>query len=530
MVFDCFTFSDELDLLEFRLRHMWDLVDAFVICEAPLTFAGNPKKMWFSQNSGRFAWAMSKIRHVVCDTLVPNVKPSERWHNETRQRNYIFLGISDAKEGDTIILGDIDEFPSIDAVEMAIESKQNCVCLMRPHCYYLDRSTDAFAWHGTSIVPYKHGLNAQDIRQQRTSGKYISLPSSGWHFSYTGGIEGIQRKLSSFSHSEFDTPEFQDSARLWRDITEDRIFLDGISLSPVDDIDLPVVMLHARKTHPHLFHPIDRREPPKIFDCFMFWKELDLLELRLRHMYEFVDKFVIVESPYTFTGKPKPLFYLENRHRFEWAAEKIEHVLTDFQPQPGNAWWNESAQRNNIELGIHNAKNNDIILISDVDEIPNIETLRTACVWVSENNAPATITLDKCYYKLNNFMIGQEDGVQPHAPWNMFVIALKHHLSRRRPQELRDAHNGLHNHSGSGGWHFSFMGGSDIITEKIQAFSHTEYNTPEILSEIPNKVSELKSDVFNRGFIFQMRKVEPGVLPNCVLENMAYYTKLGLIG
>jgi len=530
MVFDCFTFADELDLLEFRLRHLWDLVDAFVICEAPLTFAGNPKELVFIKNQGRFAWAMSKIRHVVCDTLVPNTKPNERWHNETRQRNFIFKGIKDAKAGDTIILGDVDEFPAVDVIEAAIESKQNCVCLMRPHCYYLDRCTNSFAWHGTSIVSYKEDLHAQDIRQQRTSGKYTPIPDAGWHFSYTGGIEGIQRKLSSFSHSEFDIPEFHDEARLWRDIVEDRIFLDGIQLSPVDDIELPQVMFKARKTHPHLFHPIDRRERPKVFDCFMLWKELDMLELRLRHMYEHVDRFVIVESPYTFTGKTKPLFYLENKQRFAWAADKIEHVLTDFQPKPDNAWWNESAQRNNIELGLHAAKKGDIVLVSDVDEIPNLETLKSVCQWVRDNNAPATITLDKCYYKLNNFMVGQEPGIEPHAPWNMFVVALKHHLSQRRPQELRDAHNGLHRFPGKGGWHFSFMGDSDIITEKIQAFSHTEYNTDEILSQIPNRVSELKSDVFGRGFIFETKPVTPGLLPDCVIENIEQYKQLGLIG
>lgn len=530
MVFDCFTFFDELDLLEFRLRHLWDLVDVFVVCEATRTFSGQPKELVFSKNVGRFAWAMNKIRHVVCDELEPNVKPHERWHNETRQRNYIFSGIPELKDGDIVLLGDVDEFPSLDVVESVIASKQNTVCLMRPHCYYLDRSTNAFAWHGTSIVAYKTGMHPQDIRQERTSGRYTSVPDAGWHFSYTGGIEGIQKKLSSFSHSEFDTPAFHNASRLWTDMVEDRIFLDGIQLYPVYEIELPTVMFSARKTHPHLFHPIDRRETPKLFDCFMFWKELDMLELRLRHMYDHVDRFVIVESPFTFTGKPKPLFYLENKQRFAWAADKIEHVLTDFQPQPDNAWWNESAQRNNIELGLNAAKPTDLVMISDVDEIPNLATLKNACEWVCENNAPATITLDKCYYKLNNFMVGQEPGVEPHAPWNMFVVALKHHLSRRRPQELRDAHNGLYRFPGKGGWHFSFMGDSDIITEKIQAFSHTEYNTAEILSKIPNKVSSLKHDVFDRGFLFETKPVGPGILPDCVIEHLEQYKRLGLIG
>jgi len=529
MVFDCFMFSDELDLLEFRLRHLWDLVDVFVICESPLTFSGKHKELFFAKHSGRFAWATSKIRHLVCDTMIPDVKPHERWHNETTQRSYLSRGLHDAREGDTVVVGDIDEFPSLDAVEAAKLSQQNCVCLMWPHCYFLDRKATSFAWHGSCIAPYKNGFNTQDIRQQRTSGQYIALPDSGWHFSYMGGIEGIQNKLASFSHSEFDTPEYRDASKLWSCISEDRIFLDGIQLTPVEDIELPRVMLHARKTHPHLFHPDDKRTKSRIFDCFMFWKELDVLEIRLKHLYEHVDRFVIVEAPFTFTGKPKPLYFLENKQKFAWAMDKIEHVLVDFQPQVDNPWWNESAQRNNIELGLHNTNPSDIILISDVDEIPNIDGLNRACTWVKEHHAPATLTLDKCYYKLNNFMVGQEPGCEPHPAWNMFVISPRHHLRNKRPQELRNAHNSLFNIDGVNGWHFSFIGDSDIITEKIQAFSHTEYNTSEILEKIPDKISSLTSDVFSRGFIFEVKEARKDVLPDCVIDNLAYYRQLGLI-
>jgi hypothetical protein len=126
-------------------------------------------------------------------------------------------------------------------------------------------------------------------------------------------------------------------------------------------------------------------------------------------------------------------------------------------------------------------------------------------------------------------MNGQEPGVEPHAPWNMFVIALKHHLKRRRPQEMRDAHNGLNQFQGKGGWHFSFMGGADTIKDKIQAFSHTEYNTEDVIDNISTKVAELKSDVFNRGFIFESKPIEPGLLPDYVYKNLEYYKQIGLI-
>ncbi|MBS1722815.1 MAG: hypothetical protein JSS66_07535 [Armatimonadetes bacterium] len=537
MVYDCFTFSDELDLLELRMRHLWDLVDFFVVCESPYTFAGKNKPLHLANNMARFTWAQSKLRPLVCDDMVRDAKPQERWVNEVRQRNFLANGLGDAQPGDTVLLGDADEIPAQDAIQLVKEQAgKSFVMLMTGHCYFLDRRLKDFTWHGTCAVPFKNGdaivgrpgRTMQDIRNERTSGRFEPLVDAGWHMSYTGGVEAIQQKLAGFSHAEFDTPEFHDPVRIVRDMMEDRVFLDGIPLVQVEDYELPPVIRRARASHGHLFHPLDKRAVPKLYDCFMFWKEVELLQMRLRHMYDTVDKFVIVEAPFTFTGKPKPLYFWDNRGQFEWAMDKIQHVLVDFEPRTNEPWWNESAQRNSIMRGLGEARPNDIVLISDVDELPRPETLKEAITMVGQRCEPFTLTLDKCYYRLNNFMTGHEPGTEPHPPWNMFVVCQKQHTTKRGPQELRDAHNSMPTLT-NGGWHFSFMGEADLLREKVEAFSHTEYNTPAIIAGLEDKITGLRSDVFDRGYTFEVREPQSGTLPDCVLQNLDYYRTIGLI-
>ena len=72
---------------------------------------------------------------------------------------------------------------------------------------------------------------------------------------------------------------------------------------------------------------------PKVYDCFTFFNELDLLEVRLNELDGVVDRFVLCESPYTFRGQPKPLVFQENRARFARFLPKIEHVVVDDLPR-----------------------------------------------------------------------------------------------------------------------------------------------------------------------------------------------------
>src|SRR5438105_1443502 len=116
-----------------------------------------------------------------------------------------------------------------------------------------------------------------------------------------------------------------------------------------------------------------------IYDCFTFFNELELLEIRLHELETVVDRFVLVESTRTFSNEPKRLVYDANKRQFARWNDRITHVIVNDMPQSDNAWDLEHHQRNAIGRGLTQCELGDTILVSDVDEIPHaglVERLR----------------------------------------------------------------------------------------------------------------------------------------------------------
>ncbi|WP_210162104.1 hypothetical protein [Amorphus coralli] len=119
-----------------------------------------------------------------------------------------------------------------------------------------------------------------------------------------------------------------------------------------------------------------RADEPRIYDCFLFFRELDLLEIRLTELYPVVDTFVIVEARRDFAGNEKPLVFKANRNRFAAFADKIRHV--EVLDEPENAeqrWVRQAHQRRAMMTGLEDARPNDFIMVSDLDEIPSAKTV-----------------------------------------------------------------------------------------------------------------------------------------------------------
>ena len=151
----------------------------------------------------------------------------------------------------------------------------------------------------------------------------------------------------------------------------------------------------------------------KIFDCFMYFDEEVVLDIRLNTLNEFVDYFVIVESKFTHSGDERKLKF--NPQKFEKFKDKIIYLIYENQP-PGieivqtedtrlqkvkkylfNAIYRENGQRNYIEKGLHNAEKNDLILISDVDEIPKLSGVNFSKI----NQKIILFKQNMFYYKFN---------------------------------------------------------------------------------------------------------------------------------
>ena len=223
-----------------------------------------------------------------------------------------------------------------------------------------------------------------------------------------------------------------------------------------------------------------------IYDCFTFFNELDLLDIRLNVLNDYVDKFVLVESPYTHSGFKKQLFFKENKYKFEKFKDKI--VTFEYVPQaeilenkPNNfTWILENLQRNSILNALLTQKsinNDDIVVVSDVDEIPDPIVLRNIVDAVSNNNYTIRLIQKMHYYYLDCLDIGSLD-------WGFEVgsyVTRFENLMRYSPQCFRDSRN-IQLYANCG-WHFSYLGGIDAIVNKIQSFAHAELNKLEFIDK-----------------------------------------------
>lgn len=199
----------------------------------------------------------------------------------------------------------------------------------------------------------------------------------------------------------------------------------------------------------------------KIYDCFIFYNELDVLEVRLEELNEVVDYFVLVESTHTFTGIPKPLYFKENKDRFKKYSDKIIHIVSENPYIDSQKHWErEEYQRNQISIGIKHAKKNDLIILSDVDEIPKKETVKKHY----STDKIITCELIHCCCYFNLF----------YGHWiNGTRIFKKHKLIT--PQKNRFILEEVDNNAG---WHFGYLGDANHIVKKLASFSHIEYNIP----------------------------------------------------
>lgn len=201
----------------------------------------------------------------------------------------------------------------------------------------------------------------------------------------------------------------------------------------------------------------------KIYDCFTYFNESELLRIRLEELTDVVDYFVIVEASQTFTGEPKP-FYLDDLDWLELWHDQIIRVQVNFPKTMTSAWDREIHQREAINIGIFEP--DDRVLISDVDEIPRAKIVKTMPSALLPARLDVTQYFWSCHWQVPQHC---NQGARP-------VLCLGKHLQEYTPQQLREHEWGLIEDAG---WHFSFFGGVDKIRHKIESFAHTEFDTEE---------------------------------------------------
>ena len=244
MIYDCFTFFNELDLLEIRLNVLKDVVDKFVLVESDRTFTNRPKELIFEKNKARFAAFADKIIHIVVKDYPEYTSP---WIYESIQRNHIADGLKDAKPDDWVLVSDIDEIPNPDKVCECAKTKGSAfVFCQRYYAYYLNYvNVRNPRWWGLKMLSYADFCHALDgvkvvyddflpeaLNQGTTASKIRmrGLPkmrkvfNGGWHFTSLGGVAAVIEKLKSYSHQE----HCNDSWR-YDPVSVERMIQDGKS-------------------------------------------------------------------------------------------------------------------------------------------------------------------------------------------------------------------------------------------------------------------------------------------------------------
>lgn len=252
-----------------------------------------------------------------------------------------------------------------------------------------------------------------------------------------------------------------------------------------------------------------------IVDAFTYNGEDDLLAIRLELLNPFVDRFVIVEADKTFTGLSKPQKF--NLNNFRSFSSKIKYYFIDnLSASPTSAWENERLQRDSLIEGLNDLADDDIFILSDVDEIPNPLAIAE---FSSKKCILAELSQGLYFYYLNNRAY-DKSGLP--VKWIKSVI-VKYGNFKRFYNSLEDLR--MNRHYGpfrffpkflikrgrvtieNGGWHFSYLMSPEQIIDKLKSFSHSEVNRPEIanIENIENSI-RLGKDFWGHGHCFKLEK------------------------
>ena len=268
-----------------------------------------------------------------------------------------------------------------------------------------------------------------------------------------------------------------------------------------------------------------------IVDTFTFLNEKELVELRVKYLSDIVDYFLIVEADVTHTGKEKKWNFpeilntnlKEFSHKIQYHQMKVDLQKAEKEKSPnykggtwGRSWKVESMQRNFIKEAYKKFSPSDIIIISDLDEIPSKEKL--SFIKSCDFKVVAPVALEQASFHLNcNFLELER--------WVGSVVVTKKLVDSYEPQIFRDHRKRISRFTDAG-WSFSSFGGVERVREKIESFCHEEYNKEKFKNETHLKACiETGRDIFGREV--KKRKIDKNFFPKDLLklmeENSTFY-------
>jgi beta-1,4-mannosyl-glycoprotein beta-1,4-N-acetylglucosaminyltransferase len=244
-----------------------------------------------------------------------------------------------------------------------------------------------------------------------------------------------------------------------------------------------------------------------IIDACMFYKELDMLELRLRTLEDVVDYFVVCEADLTHSGLQKPLYLPANLTRFERWSDRLVHTVISL-PTDMNSWERERRHRSGLRYGIGLvADDNALVVVSDCDEIVRPDALVQVDPAVG-----ARLELEFYYYNARTRVKqGWSVGC---LPWSV----------EQEPNRIRTLEGHTVPAIDNAGWHFSYFLDAEGVVDKLDAFMHFA----DIAEHVPRDPAYVQQrmdagqDIYTgRGIMFETVPLAD-TLPFALLHDDAY--------
>lgn len=229
----------------------------------------------------------------------------------------------------------------------------------------------------------------------------------------------------------------------------------------------------------------------EIVDIVLFNNELHLLDLRVNIIGDIVDKIIVKEATHTFQGDLKECLASTYSH------PKVFVETVEF-PEGLTTWQKEHHQRAiPLDLKKYGIDNDAVILTSDLDEIPDPKAL----LWLKENFDPQQI------YAFEQKMYQYYLNVRNLSEYWIGTKACSVNTYNRINAEILRSNPPVQTVLVDAGWHWTFLGGKDIIEHKIKSYSHEEHDNEETLSQIKIRMDN-NEDIFNRGYKLEVVEID----------------------
>jgi beta-1,4-mannosyl-glycoprotein beta-1,4-N-acetylglucosaminyltransferase len=261
-----------------------------------------------------------------------------------------------------------------------------------------------------------------------------------------------------------------------------------------------------------------------IYDCFQYFNEDHIVDLRLNILDQYVDYFVISESNRTHQGEEKKINF--NIKKFSKFKDKIKFIIADytneikFKKHTGGESPIEQHQRNSLIRGIKNASPEDLIILSDSDEIPDLTKLSE----INKNKKFIAFSQKMFMYKLNLQNLDESDWIGSKMTKKENITSMQdlRNLKFKDYPFWRIDKNNLQ--TIKGGWHFSFLQTPKQILNKIKSFSHGEHNNNNIDEKnIEEKILK-NEDIFGRGITLKRIQIDSSY-PSYIFKNKEKFSK-----